>query len=106
MRILATKKNLPCWLQHGCYCLEGYGLPPVEAQYVGTPVICSDLPVLKEVNRFAKFVDFENKELLKKVIIEVISNPPSTALLHQEVADFATYESFSRNLKQILDNYD
>lgn len=28
---------------------EGYGLPPAEAAALGTPVVCSDLPVLREV---------------------------------------------------------
>ena len=28
---------------------EGYGLPPIEAAARGTPVLCSDLPVLREV---------------------------------------------------------
>lgn len=28
---------------------EGFGLPPVEALALGTPVACSDLPVLREV---------------------------------------------------------
>ena len=28
---------------------EGYGLPPLEALACGTPVVCSDLPVLREV---------------------------------------------------------
>jgi glycosyltransferase involved in cell wall biosynthesis len=29
---------------------EGFGLPPVEARYAGTPCICFELPVLREVN--------------------------------------------------------
>ena len=28
---------------------EGFGLPAVEAQWAGTPLVCSDLPVLREV---------------------------------------------------------
>jgi alpha-1,3-rhamnosyl/mannosyltransferase len=28
---------------------EGFGLPAVEAQHAGTPLVCSDLPVLREV---------------------------------------------------------
>ncbi|GLZ51671.1 glycosyltransferase family 1 protein [Actinomycetospora sp. NBRC 106378] len=37
---------------------EGFGMPVVEAQAVGVPVICSDLPVLREVSGgHACFVD-------------------------------------------------
>jgi len=28
---------------------EGYGLPPIEAAALGVPVVCSDLPVIREV---------------------------------------------------------
>ena len=28
---------------------EGFGIPPIEAQAAGTPVIASDIPVLREV---------------------------------------------------------
>jgi glycosyltransferase involved in cell wall biosynthesis len=28
---------------------EGFGIPPLEAMYLGTPVIISDIPVYKEV---------------------------------------------------------
>ena len=37
---------------------EGFGIPVVEAQSVGVPVVCSDLPVLREVaGSAAVFVD-------------------------------------------------
>jgi glycosyltransferase involved in cell wall biosynthesis len=28
---------------------EGFGLPPLEAMAAGAPVVCSDIPVLREV---------------------------------------------------------
>jgi len=28
---------------------EGFGLPPIEAAALGVPVVCSDLPVIREV---------------------------------------------------------
>lgn len=37
---------------------EGFGLPLVEAAYYGVPLICSDLPVFREIgDGFAHFVD-------------------------------------------------
>ena len=37
---------------------EGYGLPPVEAMALGTPVLVSDLPIMHEnLGEYAKFVD-------------------------------------------------
>jgi glycosyltransferase involved in cell wall biosynthesis len=42
---------------------EGFGLPVVEALACGTPVICSDLPVLREVGgeaaRYCRVADIE-----------------------------------------------
>ena len=45
---------------------EGYGIPPLEAQYMGASVICSDLPVLREVNPMATFVDFNDVSQIRK----------------------------------------
>lgn len=30
--------------------LEGFGIPPLEAMAMGVPVVCADIPVLREVN--------------------------------------------------------
>ena len=34
---------------------EGFGLPVVEAMACGTPMVCSDIPVLKEIGGEAAF---------------------------------------------------
>ena len=41
------------YLSHG----EGFGMPPVEAQYFGASVVVSDLPVFRETLHEARFVD-------------------------------------------------
>lgn len=83
---------------------EGYGLPPIEAQYVGTPVICNALPVLIEVNRNARFVDFSNPLDLKNAISEVLAKPINPQQLHDEVQSFASISHFCSNLNIILNN--
>lgn len=79
---------------------EGFGLPPVEAQYMNTPVICSDLPVLREVNELALFDDFKSISTLTQKINSCIKNPPIN--LKESVSSFASFESFTRNLEEIL----
>ena len=79
---------------------EGFGLPPVEAQYVNTPVICSDLPVLREVNSRAIFDDFNSLDILKNKILKCIDSPPKN--LKESVESFAKFENFVKKLKSIL----
>jgi glycosyltransferase involved in cell wall biosynthesis len=44
---------------------EGFGLPAVEAMQLGVPVICSDIPVLREVTGGrATYVDATNVDVL------------------------------------------
>lgn len=78
---------------------EGYGLPPVEAQYVGTPVICSKLPVLKEVNEYAEFSDFtdivELSSAVKKSLLK------DSATIYKSVSSFASIDAFCNNLQKI-----
>lgn len=81
---------------------EGYGLPPLEAQYVGTPVLCSDIPVLREVNVKAEFIDFQDNEILKININRLLNNPPSALSLKGEVKSFASFENYCINLNKIL----
>lgn len=63
---------------------EGFGLPVLEAQMVGIPVICSDIPIFKEVlqdsaifintgdisNSCNKIINFMNDNLLRRSLIE------------------------------------
>ena len=82
---------------------EGYGIPPVEAQYVGTPVLCSDLPVLREVNRNAEFVDFNNQELVKLKINQILEKNIDPEYLHAGVVSFTKFEKYANKLNKIIE---
>lgn len=48
---------------------EGYGLPPLEAAALGVPVICSDLPVLRDrLSDYAVYVDVSDSYAWQETI--------------------------------------
>lgn len=48
---------------------EGYGLPIVEAAYCGLPIICSDIPIFKEITQgYAIYFPVSNPEALAYTI--------------------------------------
>jgi glycosyltransferase involved in cell wall biosynthesis len=59
---------------------EGYGIPVAEALALGTPVICSDLPALREAGQN----------------VPLFLSPRDAAAWHRAVLDFAQPESASR----------
>lgn len=55
---------------------EGFGLPAVEAQWAGAPLVCSDLPVLREVaGDAALFAPPDRPDLLAEAIERVLADP-------------------------------
>lgn len=51
---------------------EGFGLPPIEAQAIGTPVVASDIPILRETTGDgAIFVDPADIDALCRAIVRV-----------------------------------
>jgi glycosyltransferase involved in cell wall biosynthesis len=56
---------------------EGFGLPTLEAMSRGCPVICSDLPVVREVaGDAARYVDPRDADDLARAIMEVCADRP------------------------------
>jgi len=56
---------------------EGFGLPVVEAQARGVPVVCSDIAVLREVGGDgARYVDRENAGEVADAVLTLIQQAP------------------------------
>jgi hypothetical protein len=81
---------------------EGYGLPPIEAQYLGTEVLCSELPVLKEVNRYANFVNFNDKDQLRSKILNLIKSDTPSVDIRKRVSSFAEFEKYSLGIENLM----
>lgn len=70
---------------------EGFGFPPLEALSVGTPVVCADLPVLREVvGSSAMFVDAAEPEALSAALLRSVADR-SEATSAAGVAHSATF---------------
>ena len=58
---------------------EGYGLPPLEALACGTPVVCSDIPVLREVlGPHAEFTAAQDIDAFAGSLARVLAQPPDS----------------------------
>ena len=55
---------------------EGFGLPLVEAMAAGTPIVCSDIPVFREVAADAAlFVPPDDADAWARAVAQVLSDP-------------------------------
>ncbi len=67
--------NAACLISPSLY--EGFGIPPLEAMSLGTPVIMSDIPVYKEIygNFPVTFFETGNSEDLYRHLLSLPSSP-------------------------------
>lgn len=90
-------------LYESAHCLvypsfdEGQGLPPLEALRRNCPVICSDIPVLRETcGRAAFFVDPRDKTALAALLTEVCQGEREADIDEMRQAASEALERFSR----------
>ncbi len=72
---------------------EGFGFPVVEAMACGTPVVCSDIPVLREIaGPAAEFAPPDDPAGLADAILRVLTDlPRRTAMIAQGAARAARF---------------
>ncbi len=59
---------------------EGFGLPVLEALACNVPVVCSDVPALREVaGGHAVHVPFGDAEALGQALVDAVETPPTAA---------------------------
>jgi glycosyltransferase involved in cell wall biosynthesis len=85
--------------------LEGFGLPILEAQANGSPVVCSDIPVFREVAAgAAAFFDPHSAAQLAETVADTVNTETRrrlTDLGYENVKRF----SWDRTARQTLDIY-
>ncbi len=98
--VAAVYKNAICFVFPTLY--EGFGIPPVEALAMGTPVISSDSSCMREVLRKqAIFFKNNDKDELKKLLLQL---PELAETMPKELDEFmiANYD-YGNSAKIILE---
>lgn len=74
---------------------EGLGLPPLEAMAVGCPVVCSDIPVLRETcGEAAAFVDPNSAADLRSLLVSYMAGELDEAFANRQRLGVARVASF------------
>ena len=83
---------------------EGFGLPPLEAMASGVPVVCSDIPVFREVYGDAvRYVDPSRPESIAAGIREVLDDSGLSGTLRQRGRERASIYRQERSIREYLD---
>ncbi len=85
---------------------EGFGLPVLEAQGEGIPILCSNLPVLREVGgEGAVYVDREDKTAVVNALLQLINNPDYYVLIREKAKANIQRFSWNETVGQTLEIY-
>lgn len=84
---------------------EGFGIPLVEGIYYTGKVVCSDIPVFREViTNFAGFCDPQNPEKIAKTIIDELPKPKITQSQREEIINRFTLTAQKETLSKFIND--
>lgn len=83
---------------------EGFGMPILEALTSGTPVVASDIPVLREAGGDAAlYAEPQNSHDFALKITEALTNSSTQAALHAAIGPHLSTFSWQKNVQRILE---
>lgn len=81
---------------------EGFGYPPIEAQYCNVPCVAYDLPVLREVSGDAlRYVPPGDGAALRTAVAAALAEPTPTEL-SQRIAPVARFERYRDRMDALV----
>ena len=90
LKMYYAKATIACFMS----VYEGFGIPILEALYYQCKVICSDIPVFKELYAGAVyFCDVTNAVTLTKMFNQILNNPIAQASIVEDMLKKYDYQS-------------
>ena len=87
--------------------IEGYGLPTVEAMINGSPVICSDIPVMHEVGGdFCDYFPPNDAERLAEIIKSYLTDSDLYSKIKKRLSTEYIPPKWSETMKQLRQIFD
>jgi glycosyltransferase involved in cell wall biosynthesis len=90
------KAELACYISS----YEGFGLPILESLYFNCKVLCSDIPVFKEL--FSEYASFCSIEALKEVVAQLNLLPFKSTILPSQIESLEQKYSYYKSANNIL----